>query len=472
MSVFLPDYTFAGTIAASQTVLPVVDCQGFTSGQIFVFCNADYHVDILWSADKGINSDVIDLSTVQGGGGYAYTRTFTVKARYFSLRIREDVPAGGRTWRYNVYLNDSAPTLLGAETIGLDQVLNNDNTTGGHDIDMTSGSCLKTTSGDMCISVNNGLGNLNLDGNLVVNGDVTSVDVTTLSVQDSSILLNSGYTTNIGKDAFIVNNFLPTTVTALVDGPFVAGVPGVSSPYVTLDSSMFSTGDIVQITGTNLEENDALYEVQFNFGLLLTLRGVGLDPNTYSFFRNDLTADTIVAGTVTLMTVSCIRSSSTGIWQHSNTATNTASLTFQDLGGTPSYGKIYDANIFVNYLVPFVFYELYGTPDSSYSSSDVTTTNNRLTYTGATPKFFSVNLNVAGYFSPDSFVAEIRKNGTQIVGNGEAVIECQGGTPRYNSTLNAIIELSNGDYVSGFNYRSFTTGGYGMTRYHLSMHAI
>jgi hypothetical protein len=113
MSLFPPDYTSSGVIVADDTTLPLLDCQEFSTFTVFVYCDADFHADVNFSPDFGINFDHTDASGLQTAGT-TYTATFPIRARYLNLNIRENVAVGSKTWRISSHLNfkDSGLSVL------------------------------------------------------------------------------------------------------------------------------------------------------------------------------------------------------------------------------------------------------------------------------------------------------------------------------------------------------------------------
>jgi len=182
-------------------------------------------------------------------------------------------------------------------------------------------------------------------GDLVVLGTTTSVDSETVLMADNHLYMNAGYTAAVAQTGGLVVNYLPTAVATTVAATgFVAGVAAVSNPTVnTVGAATFTAGDLVQISGAANVENNGLFEVLTHAANLLTIRGVGVTACLQDFTQNQFVTDTTVAGALTQVTVSVIRSGTDGLWEVAAGATNV--LTFTDLAvGTTTLQQAYDAS--------------------------------------------------------------------------------------------------------------------------------
>jgi len=124
-----------------------------------------------------------------------------------------------------------------------------------------------------------------------------------------------------------IDVYQKTSVTGTVTaGQFSAG--DITGPNVVLDSGtpVFSAGEFVLIEGD--DENNGLYEVSFNLGFLLELRGVGGGTNVEDFTLDQVTTK-IGTATITKVNISVHRTSLTGTTEHG--AGNTAPITFHQL---------------------------------------------------------------------------------------------------------------------------------------------
>ncbi len=184
-----------------------------------------------------------------------------------------------------------------------------------------------------------------VQGDLVVLGTTTSVDSEIVLMADNHLYMNAGYTTAVAQTGGLVVNYLPTaTATTVAATGFTAGVAAVSNPTVnTVGAATFTAGQLIQISGANNVENNGLFEVLTHAANLLTIRGVGLTATLQDFTQNQFVTDTTVAGAITNVTVSVIRSGTDGVWETGAGATN--ALTFTDLAtGATTLQQAYDAS--------------------------------------------------------------------------------------------------------------------------------
>jgi len=182
---------------------------------------------------------------------------------------------------------------------------------------------------------------MSIDGNLTVNGTISSIDSETINVADGHIYMNNGLTPVVARTGGLAVNYLPTATNDTVNGSFVAGVPAVSNPtVVTTGAATFAAGDCIQISTANEPGNNGLFEVLSHAANLLTIRGIGTSAATFSFFQNQFVADTTVAGTITQVNVSILQSGTDGLWEVGE-GDNSGSITFVDL--TTAAGSTLDA---------------------------------------------------------------------------------------------------------------------------------
>jgi len=166
--------------------------------------------------------------------------------------------------------------------------------------------------------------NMLVDGNLIVNGTTTTVNSEQVNIRDNHLYLNADYTTTVAQTGGIVVNVLPTATADTIAGTFVAGVPAVSNPTVqTTGTGTFAAGDIVQIAGSNLDDNDGIFEVLSHVGTTLTIRGVGVTGATVPWVVNDFTADATAGGDIRIVNVNVLEGDSSGNWQTATTTTTT-----------------------------------------------------------------------------------------------------------------------------------------------------
>lgn len=207
----------------------------------------------------------------------------------------------------------------------LANVLTNGDETAGLDINFTSGS--QIVSDDYL--------EINTDSRVLqsffVKGSSIGLYTDELNIESGYAFFNQNYTTVAAQTGGVVINYLPTsTATTVAATGFVAGVASVSNPTVrTVGSGTFSAGDLIMISGAHKETNDGLYEVLSHSGTLLTIRGVGTSATLQGFSSTQFETDTTVAGTITKVNVSVLRSGTDGVWEVGKGSTN--SLSFNDL---------------------------------------------------------------------------------------------------------------------------------------------
>lgn len=172
-------------------------------------------------------------------------------------------------------------------------------------------------------------GDVRFTGNLTVEGSTTTVGSETVLLADNHLYLNNGYTTVSAETAGLVANYLPTATADTVAGSYVAGVPATSNPtVVTTGSGTFSTGDLIQFSGSN--DNDGLFEVLTHTGTTLTIRGIGTTSAVEDFTQNQFVAGATDGATITQVNVSIIRAGTDGNWEVG--AGSSTPISFADLG--------------------------------------------------------------------------------------------------------------------------------------------
>ena len=207
----------------------------------------------------------------------------------------------------------------------LADVLSNGGDTNGSDVNFTSGS--QITSDDYL--------EINTDTRVIdsffAKGTTVGLYTDNVNIESNYVFLGQNYTTISPQTGGMVVNYLPTTTTTNVAATgFTAGIAGVSNPTVrTVGSAVFAAGELIMISGANKETNDGLYEVLSHSGNLLTIRGIGTSAALQTFSSNQFETDTTVAGSITKVNVSVIRSGTDGVWEVGKGSTN--SFTFNDL---------------------------------------------------------------------------------------------------------------------------------------------
>jgi len=175
------------------------------------------------------------------------------------------------------------------------------------------------TGGNMLRVVGNAL----ITGDMVVKGTFFSTEAETVLINDNHLYLNNGYGLNVAQTGGLVVNYLPTAVTDTVNGAFTPGVGGVSNPsVVTTGAGTYAVGDLIQISGAAVEENNGLYEVLSHVGTLLKIRGVGLTGTVEDFTQNQFVVDAGGVGNIVQVTVSVIRAGlAGGLWEEGQGST-------------------------------------------------------------------------------------------------------------------------------------------------------
>jgi hypothetical protein len=183
-----------------------------------------------------------------------------------------------------------------------------------------------------------------LQGNLTVNGTMTTVNTQDISIADSCITLNAGY---IAEPAHagcitIITDPAPSVAQTTVAATGFTAAGGGLGPRVFATANPFTQGQIVQITGANNDANNGLF--QFNqasgagpFALEFYSTVDGTAPTTgVEFVQNDFITDTVVAGILTLVGVSIIHVSGAGQWGTAVGNTGSAFATYRNLLGSTS----------------------------------------------------------------------------------------------------------------------------------------
>ena len=167
------------------------------------------------------------------------------------------------------------------------------------------------------------VGDTHMTGNLTVDGTKFINNSETVNYTDNHLYLNAGHTTVVTQTGGLVVNYLPTATNDSVSaGAFTAGVDATSNPTVgsTVGAAVFAVGDIVQVSGTNLNENDGIFEVLSHAANLLTIRGVGLTSTVEDFTDNQFVANASDNAVITKVNVSVLRAGVDGKWEQANGA--------------------------------------------------------------------------------------------------------------------------------------------------------
>lgn len=182
-------------------------------------------------------------------------------------------------------------------------------------------------------------------GNLTVQGTLTSESTNNVRYADNHLYLNDGYTTAVAQTGGLVVNYLPIATSDSVDtGGFTAGVPATSNPTVkTVGSATFAVGQFIQVSGATDETNNGQFEVLTHVGTTLTIRGIGTTDTVEDFSQNQFVTDTTVAGTITRVNLSIMRSGTDGLWEVAAGATTPLTFTDLSVGGSDTLQTVYVA---------------------------------------------------------------------------------------------------------------------------------
>lgn len=168
-------------------------------------------------------------------------------------------------------------------------------------------------------------------GNFTFQGGAHSIEAETTRYADNHLYLNDGYETTSAQTGGLVVNYLPTATNDTVNGTFTAGVAATSNPtVVTTGSATFSVGQLIQIAGAGVEDNNGLFEVLSHTGTTLTIRGVGTTATVEDFTQNQFVTDATGTGTIRHVNIAVMRAGTDGAWE--TASGNTTPLSFTDLG--------------------------------------------------------------------------------------------------------------------------------------------
>ena len=201
------------------------------------------------------------------------------------------------------------------------------------------------------------------------------------NISDSYIHLNDNHVSTQATDAGVVATVKETGLTDTVTfEQFSEGLQGVFNPTVSTDGvGTFAPSDIIQIIGTRL--NDGLYEVSSHLGTTLTIRGVGTDPTTEGFVKDDFLTD-IHDGYIAKVQVAVIKMDTLGqlaVACGSNTQLAFAYPLVPATGAVSrSFGAGGDMKTLSASLVQYDGFDTNGPEDGLFTSDQ---TNNQITIT-------------------------------------------------------------------------------------------
>lgn len=186
-----------------------------------------------------------------------------------------------------------------------------------------------TASGTTSLILGHSDSNVIIGGNLVVSGTTTTTNSETVLINDNHIYLNNGYNTVVAQTGGIVINYFPTSTTTTVGGAYVSGVAAASNPIVnTVGLATFSAGDIIQISGSNL--NNGLFEVLSHISTILTIRGIGTIATVEDFTDNQFVSSVSDSAVIRKTNVSLMRVGTDGLWETG--LGSSTPISFTDLG--------------------------------------------------------------------------------------------------------------------------------------------
>jgi hypothetical protein len=135
--------------------------------------------------------------------------------------------------------------------------------------DGTTNFLIKNNSDEVKFTVT-AAGDTTIEGNLIVNGDTTTITSSEVNLSDNFLNLNYDYITASAKTGGLVTNYLPVTSKATVidanGGGYVAGVAATTNPTVDIEPNItLADGALVQLAGADNATNDGIYEVNGAF---------------------------------------------------------------------------------------------------------------------------------------------------------------------------------------------------------------
>jgi len=163
---------------------------------------------------------------------------------------------------------------------------------------------------DVIFIQNINAGDLIINNNLLVEGDVVNFDVDFLTFGGNYIILNREHEDPVAENGGLVMNYLPTAVQ-----DDVLEILGDLISFLTTGAGTFSPGDIIVINNANSGFNNGMYCVASHVGNVVT---IDVAPgSTVDFCRTSFT-EAGVPATPTLATqvnVSVLRANTTGDWE-------------------------------------------------------------------------------------------------------------------------------------------------------------
>lgn len=249
------------------------------------------------------------------------------------------------------------------------------------------------------------------------------------NIADNYVRLNDQYITESGTTGGLVVNYEATSTKDTVTSQlFNEGVDASANPFVITDGSdTFATSDLIQITGTKL--NNGLYEVLSHTGTTLTIRGVGLTDTVEDFTKSQW-LEVIDSASITKVNVNVLRSSSAGVWQSG--AGSVTPITFTNIGGGGS-GDVTGPNGSLQNVVAY-FTDLTGKNIADYKYLELDTAR-----TGADIRFSTDSATTPPLFGFDDQTTTLQGQVILDIQNQEFRVESSNWDLALDSALNTVI---------------------------------
>jgi len=225
--------------------------------------------------------------------------------------------------------------------------------------------------------------------------------------------LNFGHYTGGAESVGIVAVYTYTATTDTVNGAYVAGVNGVSDPYVTTTGSgTFSTGDLVQFRWSDY--NCGIYEVASHSGTTLTIRSTnnGVTNQVEDFTFDQFEAGASDSASLSKITVSVIRSGTDGTWETGSGSTT--GISYTDIGGSVSLDSAYNGGSSVTVDSGSVQF----TQTTTTATTPVVLVDYAASAFTGTPHGIEVDFSTATSFTNSSDIAGILLDGATNAGSG------------------------------------------------------
>jgi hypothetical protein len=149
-----------------------------------------------------------------------------------------------------------------------------------------------------------------------------------VNIGDNAIVLNTNNTSGSSSPANILGINSATNTTTSTN--FVAGVNGVSHPYITVASvTGFSAGCFVLVYNpTDIGINNGLYECQGVSGSNLNLKSTssGLTARVEDYTKDQVTTETSTEYNVSVVNISVLKTLA-GVWKYGTGASTPVTLT-------------------------------------------------------------------------------------------------------------------------------------------------